>query len=501
MKKDGVNKSQKEVNDEGKNYRHCGSFIDIGCAGGADTKAREKNHFRSRVCLSLVLLSLFLSAPAGALGSWGLEVGRADAGDVASLVSDWLSFKRGRDRLRIATDAPGMLAQERQRQLLGVEGEDLDVTQLFEMLEDFWLNNLMGPLQSIALNPAASCAEAQFALIQLIDIRRQQQLLGLEEREILTRVYEATEEMASLRCRDEALDECVATGRFRQIIDLMLGTERQMQLQDRKDGDHESWAEDALRQCAIYELHFVSRTKREVIIHHPIAIKPAQIETVRDGRVQIRLKIPDGGLMSARASLAEVLNGKTAGGNNPFFVSVKCQSPVRDIEWICSPGADSKPIEVGINALDLRHREFYIGYEKDKRLPFEFKETEISKERMVGEDKLSFVFEGGEYDIQSLLRHFSGATADFPIDDQKSAFYMAHRKDWTGPGSNILAIEGTKRGVYPTVFQFTYADQSKHPPGILFIDSTEFELIHKPEPKPFQKPPEPIRKPLKPPTG
>ena len=44
----------------------------------------RKDHLRVRVCLTLVLLSLFLSGPASALGNWGREVGRADAGDVAS---------------------------------------------------------------------------------------------------------------------------------------------------------------------------------------------------------------------------------------------------------------------------------------------------------------------------------------------------------------------------------------------------------------------------------
>jgi hypothetical protein len=451
----------------------------------------RKDHLRVRVCLTLVLLSLFLSAPASVLGSWGLEVGRANAGDVIRLQKDWLNFKRGYERLRLATDAVGMIARERQRQLLGVEVEGLSLTELYEMLEDYWFNNLLGPLQSIALNPAASCAEAQFALATMIGIRRQQQLLGLEESAILGRVYQATEEMTSLRCRNEALDECVATGRFMQILELMVGGDRQTELLGR-EGSLEGWAEDALKQCAIYELHFVSRTS----FRDSGPGSPVEVETVRDGKVQIQFEIPPGGLKGARASLGEVLKGKTSGGNNPFFVSVKCTSPTPLAEFICSPGADSLPITVRINALDLKHREFYIEYEKDKRLPFTFTETEVSRERTVGEDKFSFEFEGGVFNLQGLLK-VESETISIPMDGVGISFYEAHKKDQMA--SDRLKIENTKRGVYPTVFHFTYAGmQDADEAGILSTDSTDFELIHKPKPKPFEKLPEPIRKPAKP---
>ena len=450
-----------------------------------------------RVCSTLVLLSLFLSAPATVLGNWGLEVGRADAGDVVGLVSDWLSFKKERRRLDRATLA-GMTMIARQRQLIGIAEKDLPPQQMFEKLEEYWLNNLVAPLQGIARNPAAACAEAQFALTNFIGMKRQQQLLGLAESERLNGEYQVTEELASLRCRDEALDECVATGRFTQILQLKVAWDRQAQMYNRED-TLDSWAEDALKQCAIYELHFVSTSRSSVTLPRP-AVRPAEVETVRDGQVQIRLELPPGGLKSAiRIPLGEALKGETAGGNNPFFVSVKCKSPMKEVDWICNPHADSSPIKVRINALDLGHREFYIAYVKDELQAFyeEWPETEVTKERFVGEDKFSFEFEGGEFHLKGLLKHFSGATSDLPMDDQESAFYMAHKKDWVS--SNRLSIDSSKRGVYPVIFQFTYADKHTAPPRILFTDSTEFELIHKPKPEPFEKVPEPIRKPLKPP--
>ena len=452
----------------------------------------RKDHLRARVCLTLVLLFLFLSGPASVLGNWGLEVGRANAADVADLAQDWMTYRRERARLDEMSEM--VLGIERQRQLLGAAAKGLTNEQLYLEAQEYFLDHLTAPLQRIALSPAASCAEARFALAEMIGVRRQQQMMDLEESAEIGSVYVSIEAMTKARCRDEALDECVATGRFKQIIDLMIGTQRQMQMLG-EEGDEESWAEDALKQCAIYELHFVSRTNtRDSGLAGPV-----EIETVRDGRVQIRFEIPPGGLKTSRASLGQVLKGETKGGNDPFFVSVKCKAPqptgVPPVEFICSPGADSTPIKIGINELDLKHREFYIAFEKDK---YTLREAPFPRERVVGEDKFSFTFEGGEFNLQGLIK-VENETVPVPMPGVGIAFYMAHKKDQMS--SSTLKIENTKRGVYPTVFHFTYAgigdaDES----GVLSTDSTDFELIHKPEPKPFEKVPEPIRKPLKPPA-
>jgi len=455
-----------------------------------------------KIKIIVMAVILLMSGPASALGSWGLEVGRANAADVIQKQKDWLNFKQVREQIDRATALK--LEVERQRQLLGREGAGLDMEQLYEEIEDFWFNNLLGPLQRIALNPASSCAEAQYVFSQMIQMRRQQQLMGLTESKAIKSVYFAIEGMTNLRCRNEALDECVTTGRFMQIVQLMTGTQRQMQMLG-GEGDEESWAEGALRQCAIYELHFVSRSKSSVTLPPPVK-RASEIETVRDGRVQIRFHMTPGqlGIKETVSSLGDLLNGENE--KSPFFVSVKCQSSHPDVEWICSPHADSSVIQVRINALDLRHREFYIEYEKDKHM---FTESEVSRERLVGEDKFSFTFEGGEFHFQVLSKHLKGGTLEVQMENLEGHFYQAHRKDWIAGGTrgdwivggNRLKIETTSRGVYPTVFQFTYADKQTSPPGILYTDSTEFELIHKPEPEPFEKVREPIRKPLKPPPG
>lgn len=459
--------------------------------------AMKNDPFRACVCLTLVLVLLLLPGPVRVLGSWGLEVGRADAGDVANLSADWVAFKMQRNRIN--SSSASSIALERQKQLLGVSDGN-DGVPSFEKVQTYWLMNVMPPLQRIALNPAASCAEAKFALSIMIGMRRQQQLFGIDESEQISRIHTATEEMASLRCRDEALDECVATGRFTQILDLMMSAERQAQLMGRT-GDLESWAEDALKQCAIYELHFVSTTKTK----GGGATAFMTSETVRDGRVAIRLGIPSGGIKVAlQGPLKEILKGQTAGGNNPFFVSVKCahSAPLAAFaEVVCSPGADSTSIKVGINALDLKHREFYVDRINVFDRNVGFVESEITKQRVVGEDKFSFDFAGGIFSLQVLIKAH-GSAISIPTPDWGNTFYMAHKKDQIGgPRSAAVRIENIKNikpGVHPVILQFTYVDENPFA-DMTVSDSTEFELIHKPKPKPFpDRSQDPIRKPLKP---
>ncbi len=383
-------------------------------------RSRLKSYFTF-----VIVSALFLPHVVNIHASWGLDVGRAGPGDVASLVADWNSFKRSRNRVREALLR--ILPVDRQRQLLGVSAEDrIDLTRLAESAQQYWLQEVAGPLQRIALNPAASCAEAQFAMTSFMEMERQRQLMGLEENETMQRALQATEGMVGMRCKDEALDECVATGRFAQIPALVIAVERQAQLRG-STGELEAWAEDALKQCAIYELHFISTTKG--------GRAPMSIDTVRDGRVAIKFEPPPGSLMAAlRGPLSEILKGKTSGGNNPFFVSVKCISPLPIAEVVCSPGADSTPITVGINLLDLKHKEFYI-------------ESELSKVRVVGEDKLSFDFAGGMYTLKGLIKTPYQSTP-IPLPDWGNTFYWAHQKDMVeGPRSGKLRVVRNQPGV------------------------------------------------------
>ena len=67
----------------------------------------------------------------------------------------------------------------------------------------------------------------------------------------------------------------------------------------------------------------------------------------------------------------------------------------------------------------------------------------------------------------------------------------------TGAGVTVK-IDRNKRGAYPVIFAFTYADQDSES-NFSASDSTEFELIHTPKPDKLPpRRPEPTRKPLKP---
>jgi len=114
----------------------------------------------------------------------------------------------------------------------------------------------------------------------------------------------------------------------------------------------------------------------------------------------------------------------------------------------------------------------------------------------VGENKLSLEFSGGGMMTQAVIKFHGGGGITIPIEAGSTAFAIAHKKDRVG-SAMIYKFERYKRGVYPEIFDFTYADQDIEG-RTSASDSTEFKLIHKPEPKPFQRAPETTRKPLKP---
>jgi hypothetical protein len=454
----------------------------------------QKRRVHVRRWLTLTLLLVFLVEPARILGNWGMEVGRANPGDVTGLIADWNAFKMARNRINNA--AVFELVVERQKQVMGVDNNtNINLADLYREVEQYWLMKVLAPLQRIALNPAASCAEAQFALSTLTVMKRQQQLLGLDDNPTISRVFQATEEMASLRCRDEALDECVATGRFRQILDLAGSVERQGQIIG-KENDLESWAEDALKQCAIYELHFISKTKMG-------GGGFTFTETERDGRVPIKFEMPAGGLKAALSMpLGDLLKGKTEGGNNPFFTSIKCTWP-KPLEAVCPPGVDSTPIEIRINELDIEHKEFYIGYEKMQNPIWEWEsnESEVTKQRMAGKNRLSFSFMGGRFSFDAHIKGPNGFTFTVPFKEWGNNFYIAHLKDQSGNTPLTIKDQKLQQGAHPVLLRFTYPGTWDVGGGVV-SDTTEFELIHKPKPKPFPKrSPDEIRRPLKPPPA
>ena len=447
-------------------------------------KARKP--VKTKILKTVVLLALWccLFAPVTTLGyGWGVERGRANEGDVARLLVDQLVRMRAQRRIDEAIGRP--LAVERQRVLLGIsDGKAPTADELTDGVYDWWLKDVMGPAEAIAGNPAASCAEAQVAVQSLLIMMGQRQLFGLETE--FQEMFDSSRTKLATRCREEALDECVMTGRFEQILQTELGLSRGGALLGGDSRIDYKWMDDALKQCAIYELHFVSTTKVTQIFN---------VETVRDGKIILKFEDGVASALIGGEKLGDLLKGETKGAENPFLVSVKCLKP--PLEVTCSPGAASDPVKSRVIDMDLKHREFYV--DSDGR----------SKERIVGEDKFSFEFARGIYDLEAIIiiptstgKITVPVPMPIPMKGLGFAFYIAHKKDRFPQGyrdTPAVKVERNKRGVYPVIFEFTYADQDTD--GASASDSTVFELIHKPKPDKLPaRAPEPTRKPLKPST-
>ena len=448
----------------------------------------RKSVLKKNACVILIVLSSILTVTVNTLaGGWGIERGRANAGDVARLLVDQLVLSRSQKRIAEAAIRP--LAAERQRQLLGMSQEsDADLYERLDKINEWWLKDVMGPADAIAGNPAASCAEANIAVTKLLGMMRERQLLGMSPEEGdsspgavnaraadqgLSQRLEASITILTQRCREEALDECIVTGRFQQIIDLEFGISSQ---NDNLGGGSEidkAWVAQALKQCAIYELHFVSTTK---------ALQIFNLVTVRDAKVPITFeKAPD---LVIGEKLEDFLRGETSGGTNPFFVSVKCSQPGLSI--VCMAGETASPFRASISAMDLKHREFYVDA------------NGISKERLVGADKFSFELADGIYGVNAVVKVPGMSDVPIPMQAIGISFYVAHKKDRV-EARPAVKIERKERGVYPVIFEFTYADQDSES-NVSASDSTDFKLIHKPKPTPIERRTEPTRKPLKPST-
>lgn len=438
-------------------------------------------------------------APTDAIGGgWGIERGRATEGDAARLVADQVAMRMAQNQINEAVSRP--LGAERKRQLLGGAGSQLDSGELMDSVYEWWLKGVMEPANAISENPAASCAESTIAVRTLLIMMRQRQLIGMtpdendhsktanDARTMELRIGGLLDDARTnlvTRCREEAFDECVATGRFYQIVQTDLGLSRDEALFPKNSGSDSNalWVDEALSKCAVYELHFVSTTK---------VVPAMNMETVLDGKVTLKFDAGAGGLYLALdngGKLEDFLKGKTEGKENPFLVSVKCIMP--GVSVVCSPGATVSPVMNRVFAMEMRHREFYVD------------PNGVSRERLNGEDKFRFEFSGGLFSIGALIKIPSGPTMPLPMPAQGYAFYIAHKKDRgteAGAGTSVR-VESVRRGAYPVIFDFKYVDQGSES-NVPASDSTEFQLIHKPPKQDeFKRKPEEPRKPLKPRPG
>jgi hypothetical protein len=442
-----------------------------------------KSTLRVHIFTVGIVVSFFLSAPSQIFANWGIEVGRATDGDRAELGVDQAAMKVAQNR--IAQALIPQIGRERQLELMGMSGDStVTVSDLLDRVYKWWLKDVMGPAEAIVRNPAASCAEAHAAMVALIGMMRQRQLLGMtsDARQAeLDKMFNYIADKGGERCREEAVDECVATGRISQIVTFGIGQERQSILMGTGETDWQTWAKDALKQCAIYELHFVSTTHLDALY---------TVDSVIDGRIKLQF-VEDGGPV-----LGMTLKGETSKdeneGANPFLVSIKCAYQGRGGSLTCSPGATPSSYGAKILNIELKHREFYVTPEG------------ISAERIVGDDKFVLEFRAGIFPIQLVVTNRNppmNISVPFGVG---APFAIAHKKDRIGQDTTVR-FENNKRGGLPTIFDFIYADQNADGKAKA-NDSTHFELIHKIPDEILKKlypprKPGPPRQPLKPPSG
>ena len=381
-----------------------------------------------------IVVSFFLSSPAQILANWGMEVGRANEGDRAELAIDQSAMKVAQNR--IAQAVIPQIGRERQLELMGMSSDSsVTVSDLLDRVYKWWLKDVMGPAKAIAQNPAASCAQSQAAMTALIGMMRQRELLGMasDTRQAeLDKMFNDIADKGGQRCREEALDECVATGRISQIVTFGIGQERQSILMGTGETDWQTWAKDALKQCAIYELHFVSTTHLDALY---------TVDSVIDGRIKIQF-VEDGGPV-----LGMTLKGETEGATNPFLVSIKCQYEGRGGSLTCSPGATPSSYGAKILNVELKHREFYVTPEG------------VSAERIVGDDKFVLEFRTGIFPIQIVVTNRNSPMNISVPFGVGAPFAIAHKKDRIGQDTTVR-FENNKRGGLPTIFDFIYADQN-----------------------------------------
>lgn len=404
------------------------------------------------------------AAPLG----WGFEVGRATETDVEALLADQLKLRREFERM--SSVGQDVLGKERVKALLGDSTRsDETLRDLMIKIDEWWTKEIDGPIVRIANNPAASCEEASDMVRLVLGRNREKALLGGNDNglgfafEIFGYVQK--------RCHEEALDECNATGRYEHIIQMMLAEQRLASMLGGEENGN--WIGPVLKECAIYELHYVSTTDID---------DEFNLHSVIDGRIKVRPVIEGDTGFKIMSNLK--FEGEANSGTNPFLQKLDCSAP--DATVTCSLGGDPKKSAYAkIAKMTLKSKEFYVD------------ERGNSQSRPVGEDLLELIFSPAMVSATATIKMPDLPAITLPfLEVGGTGFVIAHQKSKVEEG--MFKFTENRRTGYPILFEFTRQGKGvgEDVPG---SDSTVFQLIHKPEKKPFEpRSKTPVRVPLKP---
>lgn len=399
---------------------------------------------------------------------WGFEVGRATETDVEELLADQLKLRREFERMGRVGQA--VLGKERVKALLGDSTRsDETLRELMKKIDVWWAKEIDGPIIRIANNPAASCEEASDMVRIVLGRNREKALLGANDdsMDFMFRVFSDVQN----RCHEEALDECNATGRHDHVIRLMMA-EGTMAASLGIGGDG-SWIGPVLKECAIYELHYVSTTDID---------DEFKLHSVIDGRIKLKPVIEGDTGLKIMSNLK--FEGEASSGTNPFLQKLECSAP--DATVTCSLGGDPKKSAYAkIAKMTLRSKEFYVD------------ERGTSQSRPVGEDLLELIFSPAMISATATIKMPDLPPINLPfLEVGATGFVIAHQKSKVEEG--MFKFTENRRTGYPILFEFTRQGKGvgEDVPG---SDSTVLQLIHKPEKKPFEpRSKTPVRVPLKP---
>jgi hypothetical protein len=386
---------------------------------------------------------------------------------------------------------------DRQMELLGIQ-DPIDQQDLRRHTLAWLLKSVLKPAAEIAVNPAASCAEAQLILTKVLEIGGQQQLLGVDDS-----AYSFTGELVELiqtalarRCHEEALDECVYTGRMNAVTEQALAEERQRQLLGLDNGDT-SWVTDALNQCAIYKLKFTStgnvtgtatQEGYEREVEGTVTLHPGL------GNFQLPGDLPAGiGFM-----LQPELMQPSGTDSSALLTSATCQgtdpNPAANdgrvvVDFCGSVGIDKGPTSVLVKAFDLSHFTYEVT-----GVDFATPGSDKVKMSVVGQDQLMLLFtpgpisavENSHIEIQGRELPSTDSTPEVFASIYAGAHYKELGEGVVFPPGSAPSILSHRKDDYPVLLSYTLEGTS--PKGArdeIYTDTTVFEFSHEPEPKPF----------------
>ena len=205
---------------------------------------------------------------------------------------------------RLTSEMADALSRERQRQLLGIDnGEDVTATMTYALSR--YENDVLKPRMKAAMSTSGTCADAKRAIQSLLGWERQRQLLGVSDDSVdMSGLMDA----AGRKCADEEYKMCEEQHVIVRILPFVLGLERQMQLLGIVSDDAPSnallqYAWGLVEKCFRFDLKFESAAQFDdgVGSGHQSSVKSTVPIRMTTTDLNFKLKMKDSPLLENTA--------------------------------------------------------------------------------------------------------------------------------------------------------------------------------------------------------